>query len=130
MYGYVKECDNGGEVIMLNVSNVSKIYLAPGVTDFRKSINGLSQIVQNEFELDPFQSELFIFCNRERDKLKILHWEHNGFWLYYRRLEGGKFKWPSSETIDTVSQQELKQLLEGWPIIRGVAHKKLELSIA
>ena len=115
---------------MLNVRNVSKIYLAPGVTDFRKSINGLSQIVQNEFELDPFQSSLFIFCNRSCDKLKILHWEHNGFWLYYRRLESGKFKWPTNEVIDTVSQKELKQLLEGWPIIRGVAHEKLALSIA
>ena len=115
---------------MLNVGNVSKIYVAPGVTDFRKSINGLSQIVQNEFDLDPFQSALFIFCNGSRDKLKILHWEHNGFWLYYRRLESGKFQWPSNEEMDTISQKELKHLLEGWPIIRGIAHKKLELSIA
>jgi len=43
--------------------------------------------------LVPFSSCFFVFCNRQRDKLKILHWEHNGFWLYYRRLEKGKFPW-------------------------------------
>ncbi|WP_445667394.1 IS66 family insertion sequence element accessory protein TnpB [Paenibacillus sp. FSL H8-0034] len=50
----------------------------------RKSIDGLAALVQEGLGLNPFSSCLFVFCNRERNKLKILYWEHNGFWLYYR----------------------------------------------
>ncbi len=73
-----------------------KVYLAPGITDMRKSINGLALIVNEVLALDPFSESLFVFCNRGRNKLKILHWQTNGFWLYYRRLEKGRFKWGSS----------------------------------
>ena len=57
------------------------VYLAPGVTDLRKSIDGLSLIVQESFELNPFSKSLFVFCNRKKDKIKILQWEYSGFWL-------------------------------------------------
>ena len=69
-----------------------KVYLVVGVTDMRKSIDGLSLIVAETLEMDPFSEAWFIFCNRNRDKLKILFWDTNGFWLYYRRLEKGTFK--------------------------------------
>ncbi|KAB2823168.1 IS66 family insertion sequence element accessory protein TnpB [Aliivibrio finisterrensis] len=72
-----------------------KVYLVVGVTDMRKSIDGLSLIVAETLEMDPFSEAWFIFCNRNRDKLKILFWDTNGFWLYYRRLEKGTFKWPT-----------------------------------
>ncbi len=68
------------------------MYLACGSTDMRKSIDNLAVMVQESFELDPFSLRIFAFCNRKRDKLKILYWEHNGFWLYYRRLERGRFE--------------------------------------
>ncbi|NOU86202.1 IS66 family insertion sequence element accessory protein TnpB [Paenibacillus sp. LMG 31460] len=57
---------------------------------------------------------LFVFCNRERNKLKILYWEHNGFWLFYRRLERGTFQWPKNhgEPV-TVTIRELRWLLDG-----------------
>lgn len=71
-----------------------KVYLISGVTDMRKSIDGLSLIVAEILEMDPFSESWFIFCNRARDKLKILFWDTNGFCLYYRRLEKGTFKWP------------------------------------
>jgi transposase len=61
----------------------------------RKSIDSLAALVQESFSLDPFSQCLFVFCNRERNKLKILYWEHNGFWLFYRRLERGTFQWAS-----------------------------------
>lgn len=77
---------------MLGVTSIDKVYLACGNTDLRKSIDGLAAIVQEEFKLDLFSSCLFVFCNRARDKIKILHWENNGFWLYYKRLERGNFK--------------------------------------
>lgn len=71
-----------------------QVYLACGPTDFRKSIAGLAVIIKESFELDPFAPALFVFCNRNKDKLKILQWNHNGFWLYYKRLETGKYSWP------------------------------------
>ncbi|MBY0600460.1 IS66 family insertion sequence element accessory protein TnpB [Bacillus bingmayongensis] len=66
---------------MMSEIAIEKVYLAQGATDLRKSIDGLAAIVNEEFELDLFSSCLFVFCNRSRDKLKILVWEHNGFWL-------------------------------------------------
>ena len=79
---------------MIQETRLDRVYLACGSTDLRKSIDGLAVLVKEGFELDPFSACLFVFCNRKRDKLKIIQWEHNGFWLYYRRLEKGKFEWP------------------------------------
>jgi transposase len=75
---------------------VRDIHLACGATDMRKSIDSLSALVQLTFDLDPFSEAWFVFCNKERNKLKLLRWDHNGFWLYYRRLERGRFQWPRS----------------------------------
>jgi len=77
---------------------------------------GLSILVQESFGLDLFNHCLYVFCNRNRDKLKILHWEDSGFWLYKKRLEKGGFKWPgkSKETNSLeVSERELNWLLDG-----------------
>ncbi|WP_306415778.1 IS66 family insertion sequence element accessory protein TnpB [Anoxybacteroides voinovskiense] len=108
-------CGEGIESVMLNAATVTHVYLARGSTDLRKSIDGLAAIVQETFQLDPFSSSLFVFCNRGRDKLKILHWDYNGFWLYYRRLERGTFDWPSehhSEPLQ-ISPRQLRWLLDG-----------------
>ena len=79
----------------------------------RKSINGLSIIVETEFKLDLFEPSLFIFCNKAKNKIKILHFD-NGFWLYYRRLEKGKFKWPkASNKIYNITFEEMKWLING-----------------
>jgi transposase len=61
----------------------------------RKSINGMMTLVQESFSLDPFADALFVFCNRSRDRLKILEWDGDGFWLYFKRLERGHFRWPT-----------------------------------
>ncbi|WP_077296644.1 IS66 family insertion sequence element accessory protein TnpB [Virgibacillus pantothenticus] len=66
---------------MLTNSHFERVYLARGSTDLRKSINGLAVIVKECCDLDTFSPCLFVFCNRKRDKLKMLQWEHNGFWL-------------------------------------------------
>lgn len=101
---------------MLIGGAVERVYLACGSTDLRKSIDGLAALVSQCFQLDPFAPCLFVFCNRRRDKLKILHWDHNGFWLYYRRLERGRFQWPD-ETIPQralrISRRQLQWLLDG-----------------
>lgn len=104
-----------------------RVYLACGSTDLRKSIDGLAVLVKEGFQLDPFSPCLFVFCNRKRDKLKILQWEHNGFWLYYRRLEKGKFQWPEKQdaNVTTITKRELRWLLDGLPLNLIKAHPKV-----
>jgi len=116
---------------MLNTALVHQVYLAPGATDLRKSIDGLSAIVSAVFEMDPFSEQWFAFCNRGRDKLKILRWDHNGFWLYYRRLEKGRFKWPvQTGTALSISRRQLQWLLEGLNIEHPKAHRPVHAKIA
>jgi len=81
----------------------------------RKSINGLTAIVEGSFKLDPFDGALFVFCNRNRDKVKILEWDTDGFWLYFKRLEKGHFRWPTpgEEATMTLTGEELSYLLSG-----------------
>jgi transposase len=99
---------------MLKIQDYAPVFLACGNTDMRKSINGLSAIVQNSFELDPFNKALFVFCNRQRNRLKILTWEDNGFWLHFKRLERGHFKWPTAgeSATMTLSAEELWSLIK------------------
>lgn len=79
---------------VLSEIQVNRVYLACGNTDMRKANDGLAVLVKEGFDLDPFSPALFVFCNRERNKLKLLYWEHNGFWLYYRRFERGRLRIP------------------------------------
>jgi transposase len=104
-----------------------RVYLACGSTDMRKSIDGLAALVQESFHLDPFSPAVFAFCNRERDKLKLLYWEHNGFWLYYRRLERGRFWWPEASDGKTlvITRRELNWLLDGLPLNQPKAHRRV-----
>jgi transposase len=99
---------------MLSITN-KKVYLACGKTDMRKSINGLSAIVESSFKLDPFDDALFVFCNKARDRVKILEWDGDGFWLYFKRLEKGHFRWPAvgEEATMNLTGEELAILLGG-----------------
>lgn len=99
---------------MLNFTG-KRVYLACGKTDMRKQINGLAELVTSSFHLDPFTEAIFVFCNRNRDRIKILEWDGDGFWLYFKRLEKGRFRWPAegSETTTTLSGEELGILLGG-----------------
>jgi transposase len=112
---------------MINETAIERVYLACGSTDLRKSIDGLAVLVKEGFELDPFSPCLFVFCNRKRDKLKILQWQHNGFWLYYRRLERGKFNWPQApeSTPIKISYRQLRWLLDGLALEQKQAHPEV-----
>ncbi|WP_139310411.1 IS66 family insertion sequence element accessory protein TnpB, partial [Photobacterium proteolyticum] len=72
------------------------IYLYREFVDFRKSINGLAALVESETDLSLDSGALFLFTNKQRDKMKVLYWDNTGFALWYKRLEKDKFKWPSS----------------------------------
>jgi len=69
-----------------------KIFLYRHGVDMRRSIDGLARLVEQELELNPFESTLFVFTNKKRDKLKCIVWDRNGFWLLYKRLVKQKFK--------------------------------------
>lgn len=79
----------------------------------RKSINGLAAIAEGSFQLDPWGGAVFAFCNRTRDRLKILEWDGDGFWLHFKRLEKGRFRWPDpgEEATMTLTGEELSILL-------------------
>lgn len=103
-----------------------EVFLYADYVDMRKSIDGLASLVQSETELSPFTCKLFVFCNRQRDKVKLLYWERNGFVLWYKRLEKYRFKWPGTEAPETMNGELLNQLLDGYDIRPPVAHPALE----
>ena len=100
---------------MIDWKNDIPIYLHRDVVDFRKSINGLSVIVEESMGLSPFSSGMFVFCNRKRDKLKVLYWDKTGFALWYKRLEKDKFKWPRKHAESTLqlTDEQWDWLLRG-----------------
>lgn len=91
------------------------VYLCCGQTDMRKSINGLMMLVQNSFNMDPFTGAMYVFCNRNRDRIKILEWDKDGFWIYFKRLEKGHFKWPRAGDSPTMelTGEEMAVMLRG-----------------
>ena len=92
----------------------------------RKAINGLSILVEDRLELDPFCGHLFAFCNRRRNMVKILYWDRNGFCLWHKRLEKDRFRWPEwpAEVVQ-VDHRQLNWLLEGLEVRQSQAHNRL-----
>ena len=91
-----------------------RVFLAPGTTDLRKSINGLSALVEEELKLDPFTGYLFGFCDKGRDLVKLLYWDRNGFALWMKRLEKDRFNWPDATGgILDLTGRELRWLFDG-----------------
>jgi len=102
---------------MLNFRG-KKIHLACGATSMRYGIDALAAVVAGNFNLNATSDSIFIFCNAQRDRIKILQWDGNGFWLHYKRLEHGKFPWPKGvtdgeEKTMTLKHRELEYLLGG-----------------
>jgi len=101
---------------VFNIDKIDTVYIACGITDLRKSIDGLVLIVKDQFKLDPLEKALFVFCNKKMNRIKILHFDE-GFWLYYYRIEHGKLKWPMTrEEALRIDKEELIWLLKGYEI--------------
>ena len=110
--------------MILDLSDV-RIFVKPGPTDMRKQINGLSVLVEEQLEMDPFSGSLFLFCNRARRLIKIVYWDRTGFCLWVKRLEQDKFPWPANKKeACEISIEEFKLLLKGIDFWK--AHKNLE----
>ena len=101
-------------------NHVNRIYIACEYTDLRKGIDGYASIIESEYHLSPVDKSLYIFCNRSRNKIKCLYWDGSGFWLLYKRLETGHFKWKRNEEenkgVIEITEQQLRWLLEGLKI--------------
>ena len=110
---------------MLNdFTGADRVYIACGYTDLRKGIDGLSTLVQQEFDLDPFTNTLFLFCGRRCDRIKGMYWEQNGFILLYKRLERGIFQLPRNEQeVREITPQQYRWLMEGLKVDQPKAHR-------
>lgn len=105
------------------------VYLHRAPVDFRKSINGLSVLVQESMALDAFSGALFVFSCRARNKIKILYWDKTGFCLWYKRLEKNKFKWPrSGDDILHLTAEQFDWLLRGLDIAKLTPHTAIYFS--
>ena len=96
---------------MLSFPASVRIYVAVGVTDMRKSFDGLCAATQNVLREDPFSGHVFCFCNRRRDRIKLLLWDRSGFWVFAKRLEQGTFAWPESGDANEALQVTMKELM-------------------
>lgn len=91
-----------------------RVYLAMGPTDMRKGFDGLSLLVQDTLKQDPFSGHLFVFRGKRGDLVKILYWDGQGFCLFAKRLEKGRFVWPITKAGSvTLTPAQLSMLLEG-----------------
>ena len=99
--------------MLVDVSRL-QIFVRPGITDMRKQVNGLSIIASEEMKLNPGSGSLFLFCSRDRKLMKCIWWDRNGFCLWQKRLEKGKFPWPSTAgQVREITDEQLSMLLDG-----------------
>lgn len=103
---------------MLSLGSSHSYYLYRVACDMRKSFDSLSGLVRNELDRDPAGGEVFVFVNKRRNSVKLLHWERDGFVLYYKRLEKGTFTLPGISSTNsgngsTLTWPELVLMLEG-----------------
>jgi transposase len=100
---------------MFNFATTQRIYLAVEPVDMRKQFNGLWALASEKLREDPFKGSLFVFTNKDRDRLKILYWDGSGVWVLAKRLEKGRFSWPQAKGAEKLHLEPaaLTMLLAG-----------------
>ena len=101
---------------MFGFGPATRIYLATGATDMRKGFEGLYGLARDRLLCEPRSGHVFLFCNAQRNRLKILFWDGSGLWICAKRLEKGRFGWPQSGDAQgkvVLSHEELSLLLGG-----------------
>ena len=110
--------------MLSDFTGADHVYIACGYTDLRRGIDGLAELVRQQFRLDPFSNTLFLFCGRKRDRIKALYWEGNGFLLLYKRLERGVYQWPrNAQEARELTPQQYRWLMEGLKVDQPKAHR-------
>lgn len=108
---------------MWRIETHARVFLALGTTDMRNGIYGLAAIVEQDLGGKALNGDLYVFCNRGRDTLKIIYWQLNGFCLWQKKLNKDRFRWPDTEgDVREIRRHELAWLLDGLDISQ--AHKK------
>lgn len=105
---------------MFGFGPATRIYVATGATDMRKSFNGLYGLVRDTLGCDPTSGHVFLFTNARRNRLKLLIYDGSGLWVAAKKLDGGRFCWPASNTTATrivLSQEELALLVGGIDLV-------------
>jgi transposase len=105
-----------------------RIRLATGATDMRKQFDGLAAIASNVLKQDVMSGHVFVFCNRRRDRIKLLFWDRSGFWLMAKRLEEGTFAWPESADSPSLEAtvRELLCVLEGIDLSTATMRRRMD----
>ena len=99
---------------MMGLPAGTRVWLAAGVTDMRRGFDGLAALVQTQLAAQPFSGHVFVFRGRRGDLLKLLWWDGQGLCLFTKRLERGRFVWPSASTgAVALTPAQLAMLLEG-----------------
>lgn len=116
---------------MLSLPASIRIFVARDAVDFRKAHDGLLAVIRDAFGDDPFDGSLFVFLNRSRNRVKLLQWDRDGFWLHYKRLEQGTFKLDvkTDETRCEISRAQLSMLIEGIDLQKRKIRQPLSLPV-
>ena len=104
-------------MMLIDPRKLHGIYLVCGKTDLRRGIDGLAAIVQEQYQLDPYNQALYLFCGNRKDRFKALCWDGDGFLLLYKRLEDGRLQWPTNQNeVKRLHSKQLLRLLSGWSV--------------
>ena len=106
---------------MFGLGPATRIYLAAGATDMRKGFEGLYGLARDRLLCEPLSGHVFLFCNAQRNRLKLLFWDGSGLWVCAKRLEKGRFRWPKApegQAKVVLSHEEFALLLGGIDLVQ------------
>ena len=114
---------------MLNdAKGFRRVIIACGRTDLRRGIDGLAAVIQEQFQMDPGEKDvLFLFCGSKTDRIKGIVFEGDGYLLLYKRLTGGRFRWPrTQQEAMSITQEQFDWLMKGMTIVSSIREAKPE----
>lgn len=116
---------------MFGLGAATRVYVATGATDMRKSFDGLYGLVRDKLSCDPESGHLFLFANSRRDRMKILFFDGSSLWVCARRMEGGRLRWPEAESGRVqLSREEFALLMGGIDLKQTQSRKWFRRALA